>query len=75
MVQIAQCLEALVDDGSAWDASQSRDKGDATRIMFEGRIVETLSLAGPRMGMSSCHKQTPLVEAGGGVGASVTGYG
>src|SRR5687767_15670175 len=68
MIQVAQRLQPLGNDVAAGDSGQGRDKGDATRIMFERRIVEALSPADPRKGMSSCHKQTPVVEASGRVG-------
>src|SRR6188768_3974296 len=66
MVQIAQCLQTLGDDGVVGNPVQGRDKRDTAGVMFKRRIIEALSFAkrcipgrpgrpGRGNAMSSCH--------------------
>jgi hypothetical protein len=45
MVQIAQCLQTLGDDGVAGHPVQGRNKRNTAGVMFERGIIEALSLA------------------------------
>ena len=62
VVEVAQRGERLVDDGAAGDAGQGRHEGDATGVVLEARVVETLCWM--TLGWLTCgaHVLAPVVD-------------